>query len=296
MGMPHARPPQRPRRQRFLLHVVLAFMPCVASACDTSQAVPPLPEAPPPPRALPPPTNTASPPPRPLESRFAIVPLAIPGYADAVVSLPLGATSKRPIAVAAHGNYDRPEWQCEVWRDILGDRAFILCPRGIQRPDSPSPTDIRFTYENNEALEKEMEAGLFALANAYPDYVDPGPILYTGFSLGAIQGVTIAGRKPERSRRLVLIEGGHASWKPEVIKNFAAAGNARVLFVCSQPDCEKDAQWAASRLQKANVMTRIVKIKNVGHRYDGPVADATRNALSWVLAGDNRFERQTSGP
>jgi dienelactone hydrolase len=246
------------------------------------------------------PTHTpiaAPPKPRPLEASAGIVDFTVPGYPDAVVSLPLGATSRRPIVVATHGNYDRPEWQCAVWRDIVGSRAFVFCPRGVARPDSPGPDDVRFTYENNAALERELEAGLEALAKAYPDYVDPGPIVYTGFSLGAIQGVTIAGRKPMRSRRLVLIEGGHASWKPDVVHAFAAAGDGRVLFACSQPDCEKDAQWAATRLRKANVATRIVKTKNVGHSYDGPVADAVRDALPWVLEGDARFaEPATKAP
>jgi dienelactone hydrolase len=213
----------------------------------------------------------------------------VPGYSDASISLPLDSTTKRPVVVATHGNYDRPEWQCEVWREIIGNRAFILCPRGIQRPDSPSSSDIRFTYENNEVLEKEIAAGLYALRQQYGDYVDDGPILYTGFSLGAIQGVTIAGRNPKQARRLVLVEGGHSAWKPDVVKSFAAEGNARVLFVCSQPDCEKDANWAIARLNKAGVSTRLVKIKNVGHRYDGPVAEATQKALPWILAGDDRF-------
>src|SRR5262249_47960025 len=89
--------------------------------------------------------------------------LPVAGYPDAVVSLPRGAESPRPIVVATHGNYDTPEWQCKTWREIVGDRAFILCPRGIARPDSPAPDDIRFTYSNNQELERELSAGLAAL-------------------------------------------------------------------------------------------------------------------------------------
>lgn len=276
------------------------FAACFGAACDSSRVEQPAPIARPSslPAAsasvAPPPTASAiapPPAPRPLEAPAAIVELSVPGHPAAIVSLPLGATSRRPVVVATHGNYDRAEWQCGVWRDIVGNHAFVLCPRGIARPDSPAPDDVRFTYENNVVLERELEAGLEALAKAYPDYVDPGPIVYTGFSLGAIQGVTMAGRKPERARRLVLIEGGHASWKPDVVKAFAgAAGGAHVLFVCSQPHCEKDARWAMTRLRDAGVRTKIVKTANVGHRYDGPVADATRDAFPWVLAGDSRFD------
>ncbi len=234
-------------------------------------------------------------PPRPLTAASGIVNLAVPGFPTAVVSLPLGATSRRPVVIAAHGNYDRPEWQCNVFRELFANRAFVLCPRGVARPDSPGPDDVRFTYESNATLEREIDAGLTALAAEYPDHVDPGPVVHAGFSLGAIQGVAIAGRRPARSPRLVLIEGGHASWKPEVVNVFAAGGGARVLFVCSQVGCEKDARWAAARLGKAGVPTRIVKSADVGHRYDGPVAEALRKALDWVLEGDIRFGEVDAG-
>src|SRR5688500_18592409 len=37
--------------------------------------------------------------------------LPVPGYGVAVVSMPLGAREPRPVVLALHGNYDRPEWQ-----------------------------------------------------------------------------------------------------------------------------------------------------------------------------------------
>src|SRR5687767_8521091 len=48
----------------------------------------------------------------PLSAAKGIVPLAVTGFGDAVISLPLGATEPQPIALALHGNFDRPEWQC----------------------------------------------------------------------------------------------------------------------------------------------------------------------------------------
>jgi hypothetical protein len=38
------------------------------------------------------------------------------------------ALCSRPIALATHGNYDRPSWQCHEWQRLLGARAFVLCP------------------------------------------------------------------------------------------------------------------------------------------------------------------------
>ncbi|MDI1450936.1 hypothetical protein [Polyangium sp. 6x1] len=168
----------------------------LASSCDARRAEPsaaapttsPSPSAPP---ALPP-AVVAPKEPSPLRAASPIVDLTVPGHPAAVVSLPIGATSRRPVVIAAHGNYGRPEWQCQAVRDLFEDRAFILCPRGIPRDNSPGPDDVRFTYESNAALELEIDAGLRALTATYPDYVDPGPPLYMGFSLGAIQGVAIA--------------------------------------------------------------------------------------------------------
>src|SRR5262249_43822053 len=125
----------------------------------------------------------------PLEAPAPFLEMEVDGHGTAIVSVPRGATSRRPVLVATHGNYDRPEWQCEVWRGIVGDRGFVLCPRGLARPDSPAADDIRFTYPDNRALEKEIDDDLVELHARFPHHVDPGPMLYAGFSLGAIMGV-----------------------------------------------------------------------------------------------------------
>jgi len=196
------------------------------------------------------------------------------------------------VVLATHGNYDRPEWQCEVWRGIIGDRAFILCPRGIARPDSPSADDTRFTYVNNQELEKEIEAGLTALRARFGAFMDSGPMLYTGFSLGAIMGVAIASRRtgPERYPRMILVEGGFDRWTAPNVKAWVAGGSGRrILFACGQPGCVQSAKRTAATLEKAGVATRVVHGKGVGHSYDGPVAAEVKGALGWVLEGDTRF-------
>ncbi|XYH99036.1 hypothetical protein ACMHYB_04520 [Sorangium sp. So ce1128] len=225
----------------------------------------------------------------PLRAAGPFVELAVEGFPSAVVSVPIGATARRPVLIASHGNYDRPEWQCQVWRGIAGDSAFILCPRGVARSDSPSASDVRFTYESNARLEQEIDAGLAALRARFPEHVDPGAVLYTGFSLGAIMGSAIAARRPALFPRLVLVEGGHDRWTPATAKAFAEGGGQRVLFVCAQAGCGAAASAAAARLEKAGVLTRVVRGKEAGHRYDGPVAEETQRALGWILEGDPRW-------
>ncbi|XXY45512.1 hypothetical protein WME91_36465 [Sorangium sp. So ce269] len=225
----------------------------------------------------------------PLRADGPFVELAVEGFPSAVVSVPIGATARRPVLIASHGNYDRPEWQCQVWRGIAGDGAFVLCPRGVARSDSPSASDVRFTYESNARLEQEIDAGLAALRARFPEHVDPGAVLYTGFSLGAIMGSAIAARRAALFPRLVLVEGGHDKWTPATAKAFAEGGGQRVLFVCAQAGCGAAASAAAARLEKAGVLTRVVRGKEAGHRYDGPVAEETQRALGWILEADPRW-------
>jgi hypothetical protein len=222
----------------------------------------------------------------PLTSPEPLVALAVGPFRDAIVSLPEGATSARPVVVAAHGNYDRPEWQCSVWRGIVGDRAFVLCPRGIPRTDSPAPDDVRFTFAGVEALAREIDAGIAALRVRFGPHVDGGPMLYAGFSLGAILGVPIVARDPSRFPRAVLVEGGHDAWTAAVARTYGTRGGRRVLFACGQPGCVVDAKPAAARLVEASVETRTVLGPGVGHGYGGPVAAEVASALGWLLDDD----------
>ena len=224
-----------------------------------------------------------------LASPEPLVPLDVPGYGAAVVSLPLGASASKPVLIAAHGNYDRPEWQCATWRAIVGDRGFILCPRGVMRRDSPSPDDIRFTYE--KGFTAEVDAALAALRARFPDFVDVGPMMYAGFSLGAILGVSYVLRDPARFPRVVLIEGGEGGWGE---KKFAASGGVRVLWGCGQAGCVGGAKAMAARFERAKVPSKVVYGRGEGHSYTGAVADEIKKELSWLLEGDARWAAGSS--
>ena len=212
------------------------------------------------------------------------------GHGTAVVAVPVGATAPQPIVLATHGNYDHPEWQCSTWRGIVGPSGFVLCPRGIARPDSPSPDDVRFTYASNAALEVEIEAALAALRARFGAHVAEAPIVYAGFSLGAIMGVAIAARAkhPGRYATMVLVEGGHDRWTPATARAFAGAGGKRVLFGCGQASCLLDAKRAAGHLERAAVATKIVGVKDAGHDYGGRVAREVQAAWPFVVGEGGR--------
>src|SRR4051812_33257494 len=55
--------------------------------------------------------------------------MPVPGFANAVLISPVGATKPMPLVVAVLGIGDTPENQCATWRELLAQRAFVICPR-----------------------------------------------------------------------------------------------------------------------------------------------------------------------
>jgi len=230
----------------------------------------------------------------PLVADGDLIALSVAGFREAVVSVPTGATSPRPIVLALHGNFDRPEWQCDVWRTITRARAFVVCPRGIPRPDAPRSLD-RWTYGKGSDVRAEVQAALAAVRTRFEGYVAGGPLLYTGFSLGAIHGVGIVAGDGQTFPRAVLVEGGHDGWTAARAKAFAAAGGKRVLFACGQRACKADAAQARKNLKREGVETELVYGGEVGHTYDGPVAAEISRVWPWLVGDDARWAEGTMG-
>jgi pimeloyl-ACP methyl ester carboxylesterase len=226
----------------------------------------------------------------PLEGE-PLADLDVAGFQPAVVSLPVGTRGPRPVLVATHGNFDRPEWQCEIWREIVRDAGFVLCPRGVRRDDTLHypKAEIRYHYRSNARLEQEIVAGLAALRRRFPGRVDPGPAVYTGFSQGAIMGVPIVKRAPQSYPRVVLLEGGAGGLDGATVKVLAKGGVKRVLFACGQPGCARTAKRVAKQLEAAGIGARVLYAGNVGHSYAELVSRQVRAELGWLVEGDGRW-------
>lgn len=223
----------------------------------------------------------------PLAEDGALVDLELAKFRPAVVAVPLRVTQPRPVVLALHGNYDRPEWQCDVMREITGAYPFILCPRGIPRRDAPK-SENRWEYGSAQQVKAEIEAGLTAMKERFPGYVAEGPIVFTGFSLGAILGRSIVAADPERFSRVVFTEGGGEGWN---FKQFKQGGGLRVLFGCAQRGCAAARRANARQAERAGVEVRIADGGNIGHTYDGPVARAIQAEWAWLVEGDERWVR-----
>lgn len=223
----------------------------------------------------------------PLFAPTPLVTLTVPGFRDAVVSVPRGATQKRVIALALHGNFDRPEWQCEVWRRITQGNVFVLCPRGIPRGDVPKDLD-RWEWGSVAKTKAELVAALAALRARYPDYVESGPVVFTGFSLGAILGARLL-QDPELGiGAAVLIEGGYAGWSAAKVKALKPRFG-RLLFACGQTECRNAYRYQLERLFTAQeVSASMVADVKAGHTYDDPVAALVQAEWPAIVASLKR--------
>jgi predicted esterase len=237
-------------------------------------------------RAFPPPSfPPAAPPSAPAPGRAPgpasddpMVPLPVPGFGDAVVSVPRGARGPKPVMVVAHGNRDDPGGHCGYWREKVGDRGFILCPRGVARADGQG-------FTHGKELASEIDAGLAALRGRYGFLVDPGPMIYAGYSQGAYLGSAVVMRSPARFSRVVLIEG-NGGWNEQA---FAKGGGQRVLFACGQASCLKGAEPIVARFERANVASKVVYSPGAGHTLGGEVEKSVKAEWSWLVAGDPRW-------
>ena len=218
-----------------------------------------------------------------------LITLAVPGFRDAVVSVPVGATEPRVIALALHGNFDRPEWQCEVWRRITQAEVFVLCPRGIPRGDVPKSED-RWEWGSLAKTKSELTSALSALRARYPTHVKSGPVVFTGFSLGAILGARLIQDPELNVGAAVLIEGGYAGWSAAKAKALKPRFG-RLLFGCGQTECRNAYRFQLEAMFKAaGLSSSMVADVKAGHTYDDPVAALVQAEWAAVL-GSIKYEQ-----
>jgi predicted esterase len=210
------------------------------------------------------------------------------GFRTPLVYETLSTSRPGPFILALHGNYDRPEWQCGVWNEVVRQRAFVLCPRGIPRRGAPAAAD-RWEYASARAMKSEIEAAVAALRTRFAEFVAEGPLVFIGFSLGAGYGAPLVQAEPELYPRAVFIEGGVSAWSVAAGKRFAKAGGKKLILACGQMSCLTQVKQSGPALTLAGLDTRVGGSANAGHTYDGSVAQVVSDNWDWLTADDRRF-------
>jgi hypothetical protein len=224
----------------------------------------------------------------PLQADSWHLALPVAGHLPAAVAVPLGATRPRPIVVALHGDFDRPEWHCGAWRGITGGHPFVLCPRGVPRLDSP-PQSERFTYDDVKNSEHELRGALRALKARFGRYVSPGPVVLAGLTRGASHAVLLSKQEPSFFSRLVLVDGGHDRWTSGNAAAFSQRGGQRVLFLCTNDRCSERAQRSSLFAQGGGAEARAVRAGAGARGLDAHAAATLKQHWMWLVAGDQRY-------
>jgi predicted esterase len=208
----------------------------------------------------------------------------------ALISVPLGARSPQPVLVATHGAGGRAEYHCGLWREIVGERGFVVCPRGY--PMNRLDPHTGYFYDGHPALGREIEAAMQALGERFGDHVDRAAPIFAGYSQGASMGALVLPHHPAAFARAVLWEGGvgqYQEWNVAVAERFRARGARRVLLACGRPKCHEPAQRTAGYFQRASIDARLVYVAGAGHTAGGALAEAVAASFSWLVEDDPRW-------
>lgn len=226
-----------------------------------------------------PPIASAEPPPR-LADHPPIEPLLDAGKDVGVVSIPGGATGKRPLVVALHGGADKPEWACNEWRGVTEGHAFVVCPRG------KGPPAGLFWSDPKETL-AAIDRAVAAVVREHGAWIAEGDRTLVGFSIGAAQAVHVVGMRPGEYPRVALSEGAYdlvddAAFAPRLAK----AGVRRVLFSCTTVGrCGTAYRGALPRLAKAGIEARVNLAGNLGHGLYVAAIQSLERDWGWFVGG-----------
>jgi imidazolonepropionase-like amidohydrolase/predicted esterase len=239
--------------------------------------------------------SSANPPPMspaPPASEATLVELPLSKGLPAVVSVPQGATTPRPVIVVTHGAGGRATTHCRLWHAIVQNRGFLLCPRGYRMGLEGPPEEAAYFYAGHPSLGEEISRALEALRNRFGNRVDFDAPIFAGYSQGAGMGSMILPDHPARFARAVLVEGGfgqYQEWNVAASRRFKNQGAERVLLACGRPVCRDLAETTASYMRRGGLEARVIYAAGAGHNYGGPLFEQVRAAFAWVVADDPRW-------
>jgi predicted esterase len=204
------------------------------------------------PSAAPPPADASTP---------VLHQLAVSGFENAVVALPLGER-QAPLLVATHGAGGDPNWECERWGRVARGRWLVACPRGVplRRGEEGS-----YYYPDHHALEREVSAVTRAVRTTYGALVAERDGVYLGYSQGATMGALMVVDQGAEFPHLVLIEGGSGDWTIKRAERFRSSGGKSVFIICGTEPCARRAAASAVTLERAGLTVVTRYAAGAGH-------------------------------
>ncbi|MGC4069507.1 MAG: hypothetical protein QM784_33605 [Polyangiaceae bacterium] len=209
-----------------------------------------------------------------------LVELARHGQTEDVVTLPLGTTELRPVVVAVHGAGDNPNWACGGWRIGVESFAFVACPGGL-----PMGAKI-FGWSGTQSIRTAVERTLSELRARFGSYWFDGPMIYAGFSQGAILAAPFLVENAARFPVAAIAEGGYDYIAdPKFAHDYRAAGGTRIMLLCGTGPCFTTARRAQTVLEKAGLVVIVAGDHLSGHNLNERMQNALRKEWSNLVEG-----------
>jgi hypothetical protein len=213
-------------------------------------------------------------------------PLKVKGFNAASHVAPNGKLKwPMPVIIVLHGNYDRPEWECDIWKKTAGYYGWILCPRGKLSPWA-SPGDDRWTYDTFENIRKEISSALISLENKYPGKVSRKGMVLAGFSLGANLAPRVAELSRGRYEYLFLVEGGVKKLKVSGVLSLKRSGIKGIVLAMGVRIQIKRAKTLLKILNRVKLPAVFINMKGAGHSYSDDFNKTGKAALKRIVGMD----------
>jgi hypothetical protein len=218
----------------------------------------------------------------PLSGQPWLAELEVAGFGSAKLALPLGARRPRPLLIALHGDFDRPEWTCGSYRHAAGSSAFVLCPRGEPRGQE------RFGLGPVADTTRELRAALPALKTRFGAHVASGSVVLAALGPSVEHAIVTALQEPSFFARLVLVDGSLRRFDPAGATRYGQGGGRRVLVLCTFGGCEPDVETRVRALRPHGVDARLVRVEQA-RGLDSEAVKTLAAEWRWVVSGDTRW-------
>jgi predicted esterase len=221
----------------------------------------------------------------PLVGRPWLMRIAESPKVEDVVTLPLGANEPRPLVVAVHGAGDRPDWACGGWRIGMESYAFVVCPMGL-----PMAGGV-YGWSSTTSIAAAATRAISSVRQKFQGYVGSGPMIYAGFSQGAILANDFLVKNAAKFPIAVLAEGGYGYLATSAFAHrYHAAGGRRLLVLCGTPGCFVNAKRAQSIAEREGLEVIVTGDPKAGHNLNGLMQQALQRDWHRLVAGIEGWE------
>ena len=217
----------------------------------------------------------------------AVGPYEIPfmGKRKVYLAVPPDARGQHRLLANLHGMCNPPGYACGYWVNAGTAQGFMICPEGNTTCGAGGPSSWEESFGE---MDRDLEAAITAVDEAYPGELTRRGAVLTAFSRGAYAAPVIASMHPGRWPYLILAEADVTLTAYALRK----AGVKAVVLLAGEYGTQiKGERETVARLQAEHFPARFLTMKKAGHYYSADIDDLMAEAISFVLAqGDEDAE------